>query len=51
MDNDINGKHLLELTKEDLLKDLKISSLGHRKDILREIEKLKNPIVKEKYSI
>lgn len=39
--NDINGKHLLELGKEDLQNDLKITSLGQRKDILLEIEKLK----------
>ena len=42
-DNDIDGSALLELTQEELKDDLKIGSLGKRKAIIREIEKLKPP--------
>lgn len=39
--NNIAGKHLLELTNEELISDLHIHSLGHRKDVLSEIGKKK----------
>jgi hypothetical protein len=40
-ENDITGKHLLELTKADLQHDLNIASLGHRMDIIKMIDQLK----------
>ncbi|KAM4626734.1 WD repeat, SAM and U-box domain-containing protein 1 [Discoglossus pictus] len=40
--NNIDGKELINLTKESLLSDLKIESLGLRNKILRKIEDLKS---------
>uniref|UniRef100_A0A8C5PRE2 WD repeat, SAM and U-box domain-containing protein 1 n=1 Tax=Leptobrachium leishanense TaxID=445787 RepID=A0A8C5PRE2_9ANUR len=42
--NNIDGKELLNLTKDVLLQDLKIESLGIRNKILRKIEELKNTL-------
>jgi hypothetical protein len=39
--NNIAGKHLLELNNDDLAKDLGVTSLGNRKDLLTEIGKLR----------
>ncbi|CAH2305585.1 WD repeat, SAM and U-box domain-containing 1 isoform X1 [Pelobates cultripes] len=40
--NNIDGKELLNLSKESLLHDLKIESLGVRNKILRKIEEIKS---------
>ncbi|XP_073926988.1 WD repeat, SAM and U-box domain-containing protein 1 isoform X3 [Castor canadensis] len=40
--NNIDGKELLNLTKESLADDLKIESLGLRSKVLRKIEELRN---------
>ncbi|XP_063174402.1 WD repeat, SAM and U-box domain-containing protein 1 [Candoia aspera] len=40
--NNIDGKELLSLTKESLIDDLKIESLGLRSKVLRNIEELRN---------
>ncbi|XP_058048130.1 WD repeat, SAM and U-box domain-containing protein 1 isoform X2 [Ahaetulla prasina] len=40
--NNIDGKELLNLTKESLTDDLKIESLGLRSKVLRNIEELRN---------
>jgi hypothetical protein len=40
--NSIAGKHLLTLTNHELMKDLAVTSLGHRKDILSQIDNLRN---------
>lgn len=40
--NDIRGKHLLQITHLELTNDLKISSLGHRLDILKEISLMRD---------
>lgn len=39
--NEVNGKTLITLTDKDLKEDLGVSVLGHRKQILREIEMYK----------
>ncbi|XP_072274299.1 WD repeat, SAM and U-box domain-containing protein 1 isoform X2 [Pyxicephalus adspersus] len=40
--NNIDGKELLDLTKDTLLNDLKIESLGLRNKIMRKIEELRS---------
>ncbi|KAM8933526.1 WD repeat, SAM and U-box domain-containing protein 1 [Pelodytes ibericus] len=42
--NNIDGKELINLTKESLLTDLKIESLGLRNKILRQIEAMKKQL-------
>ena len=37
--NDINGSNLLSISSEELKNDLGIQSLGHRKQILQNIQK------------
>lgn len=37
LNNDIEGPHLLSLTIDELKNDLSINSLGHRKDIMKQI--------------
>lgn len=41
MDNNINGKNLLNITEDDLKNEFEISSLGHRKLIKQQIKGLK----------
>lgn len=41
LENHITGELLLELTNDDLAKDLQIPSFGHRKTILRAIESIR----------
>ena len=42
--NNIDGKELLNLTKESLADDLKIESLGLRSKVLRKIEELRTKV-------
>ena len=42
--NEIEGEHLKDLTKEDLM-ELGVDKLGHRKTILSLIEKLRQEII------
>lgn len=39
VDNEITGEHLMSLTKEDLM-ELGVKPLGHKKAIMKAIEKL-----------
>lgn len=43
LENDIEGKHLIDLSKDEL-KELGISKIGHRMTIDDAINKLKNTI-------
>ena len=40
MDEQVTGKRLLRMTEEALKKKLHVTSLGHRKDMLRHLDTL-----------
>ncbi|XP_043930685.1 WD repeat, SAM and U-box domain-containing protein 1 [Protopterus annectens] len=51
MKNNIDGKELLDITKESLQKELKVESLGLRNKVLRKIEELRSQLPSEQSGI